>query len=103
MSEFTEIKADDNQSSIKSRLVSMLVLAISFSVVESVLIALIVGQILFALFAKEQNDSLKKMAKQVINYMYETLSFLTFNSEERPFPYKGWDEHIKQPIITTEQ
>jgi hypothetical protein len=102
MSEPTEVKVDNNQPSIKSRLVSMLVLAISFSVAESVLIALVVGQILFALFAKEQNDSLKKMAKQVINYMYETLSYLTFNSEERPFPYKGWDEHTKQPIITTE-
>ena len=103
MSESAEIQRDENNSSIKSRLVSMLVLAISFSVAESVLIALVVGQILFALFAKEQNDPLKKMAKQVINYMYETLSFLTFNSEERPFPYKGWDEHIKQPVITTEQ
>ncbi len=103
MSESTEIQRDEKKSSIKSRLVSMLVLAISFSVAESVLIALVVGQILFALFAKEQNDSLKKMAKQVINYMYETLSFLTFNSEERPFPYKGWDVHIKQPVITTEQ
>ena len=68
MSESTEIQRDGNNLSIKSRLVSMLVLAISFSVAESVLIALVVGQILFALFAKEQNDSLKKMAKQVINY-----------------------------------
>ena len=41
MSKSTEIQRDEKNSSIKSRLVSMLVLAISFSVAESVLMALL--------------------------------------------------------------
>lgn len=100
MGESTEIKSEDNNSSIKSRLISMLVLAFSFSVAESVLIALVVGQVLFVLFAKEQNESLKQLAKQVVGYMHEALLFLSFNSDERPFPYKGWDEQTNQSIMS---
>lgn len=95
--------SDGNRNNTISRLISMLVLAISFSIAESVLIALVVGQVLFGLFAKQQNDSLKKLASQIVVYMYETLNYLTFNSEERPFPYRGWDEIKEQPVIVTDQ
>ena len=62
MNEKTETLANNNnRNNTKGRLISMLVLAISFGVAMVVLIALVIGQVLFGLFAKEQNMALKLM------------------------------------------
>jgi len=93
--EKTQAQPDEKQekpNQVKTRLISMLVLVVSFGIAEGVLIALIIGQTLFGLFTKEPNDAMKKLAKQLSDYIYDTLQYLTFNSEERPFPYQGWDE-----------
>jgi len=80
-----------------SRVVSMLVLVFAYSLAEIVLIALVIGQVLSGLIAHEQNHPMKKMGKQISDYIYEILMFLTFNTEQRPFPYRGWGE--KQEVI----
>jgi len=88
----SETMNDAAKQNVKQRLVSMLVLAISVSVAGSVLIMLIIGQTLFGFFANENNESMKKLAKQITDYINSTLQYLSFNSEERPFPYQSWNE-----------
>lgn len=83
---------DTNGNKVKPRLISMLVLAISIGVATPVLIALIVGQTLFGLFAAEANDAMKNLSKQITDYIYDALNYLSFNSEVRPFPYQGWSD-----------
>ena len=103
MTEQTETLSDSKPNNgTKSRLISMFVLALSFGVSIIVLFALVIGQILFGLFAKEQNIALKQMGKKLSDYMYETLNYLTFNSEERPFPYQNWDDSSEQPNLVTD-
>lgn len=98
MTEQTETLSDSQpKNDTKSRLISMLVLTLSFGVSIIVLLPLIIGQILFGLFAKEQNVALQQMGKKISDYIHETLDYLTFNSEERPFPYGSWDDPSKQP------
>lgn len=96
-----EVKAQAKSNQIKGRLISMLVLAISLGVAGSVLIALIIGQTIFGIFTKEPNDSMKALAKQLTDYVYKTLQYLSFNSEERHFPYQPWDEE-KETIVRSE-
>lgn len=103
MTEQTEVVSDSKPSNdTKGRLIRMLVLAFSFAVSLNVLFALVVGQILFGLFAKEQNIALKELGKKLSDYMYETVNYLTFNSEERPFPYKAWDESSEKSSPATD-
>ena len=98
MNENTEaLPNSNNRNNTKGRLISMLVLALSFGVAIVVLITLVIGQVLFGLFAKEQNMALRKMGKKISIYIHETLTYLSFNSEERPFPYRGWDDSSEQP------
>ena len=86
---------------LKHRLISMLVLAVSSVIAASVLIALIVGQTLFRLFTKEPNESIKVLANQLNDYIYKAVKYLSFTSEERPFPYQVWDEDKEDTIIST--
>ena len=103
MNERTETLSDSKpKNDTKGRLISMLVLALSFGMSIIVLLAIVMGQILFGLFAKEQNIALKQMGKKLSDYIYETLNYLTFNSETRPFPYKSWDDSSEQPDLVTD-
>ena len=99
-SKVDKLQAKPNQ--LKNRLISMLVLAVSSGIAGSVLIALIIGQTLFRLFANESNESMKELANQLTDYIYKTLKYLSFNSEERPFPYQIWSEKKEDSIISTE-
>lgn len=87
---------DKPKNDTKNRLISMVVLSLSLGVSIFVLMILILGQVLFGLFAKEQNMALKQMGKKISDYVHESLAYLTFNSDERPFPYRGWDDSMKQ-------
>ena len=103
MNENTETLTENKpKNDKKSRLISMLVLALSLGVSIFVLMVLVVGQVLFGLFAKEQNIALRQMGKKISDYVHETLNYLTYNSEDRPFPYRGWDISTEKQDLVVE-
>ncbi len=85
------------------RIVSMLVLGLSYAVAEAVIVAMVIGQLLFLIFGKKQNEPLKRVGQQVSAYIYQILLFLTFNSEHRPFPYQGWGEDGGTSVIVPDR
>jgi len=102
VNEEVETIEQTSKQKVKSRLISMLVLAVSVSVTSSVLFVLIIGQTLFGFFANENNESMKKLGKQLTDYIYNALQYLTFNSEERPFPYQAWNEEKQKEVTNAE-
>ncbi len=72
------------------RILSMLVLGFAYSIAKFVLFATVVLQVLFTLFTGSNNEPLKATGKSLTDYIYEVFMFLTFNSENRPFPFKAW-------------
>lgn len=95
-------KTEAETNPIKKRFVSMLVLAVSAGIAGNVLVALIIGQTLFGFFTKAPNESMKELSKQLTDYLYKALNYLSFNSEERPFPYQAWDEEKQDSVIIPE-
>ena len=86
---------NDNQSLIKDksmwqRLLYMLLFVVAYSVVETILTAIVIIQILFRLFRGETNGRLLSFSAQATRYIYDVLQYLTFNSEEKPFPFSDW-------------
>ncbi len=86
---------NDNQSLIKDksvwqRLLYMLLFVVAYSVVETILTAIVIIQILFRLFRGETNGRLLSFSAQAARYIYDVLQYLTFNSEEKPFPFSDW-------------
>lgn len=71
----------------------MLLFAVLYSVAEIVLIACVVIQFLFVLFSGRKNDNLLNLGRDLSTYIYEVLQYLTFNREEKPFPFGPWPSH----------
>ena len=87
--------------SIWIRLVSMIVLAIAFNIVEIVIFAVVVFQFLTALFTRKPNSHFTRFGRNLARYLQQITAFLTFASEDKPFPFSSWpDEPQDEPLVT---
>ncbi len=77
------------------RVLYMLLFALAYSVAEFILMAVVIAQVLFKLITGDINDNLKILGKQAALYIYDVMSFLTFNTETKPFPFSAWPDGKK--------
>lgn len=73
-----------------TRLVYMILFAVIYSVVDIVVLAVMVIQFLFVLLTGEKNAQLLKFGTELSQYLYRVLRFITFASEDKPFPFDDW-------------
>ncbi len=52
--------------------------------------AVVVIQFLFTVFTGQVNDNLKTFGASLARYVYNCLLFVTYNSDEKPFPFGEW-------------
>ncbi len=101
--------SDDVKTHVKDmqtwmRLPFMLLFGIIYWVVEIILIAVILFQFLFKLFSGNTNDRALSLGGQLSTFVYQMLNFLTFNTEERPYPFSDWpsakaeDKSAEEPV-----
>ncbi len=69
------------------RLLFMVIYGAIVSLAGMVATAIVVLGFLVVLFTGERNRSLMAAGRVVTDYIAEILDFLTFNSEEKPFPF----------------
>ncbi len=72
------------------RLFFMLMFAVIYSVAEIVLTAVVIFQFLVRLFTGKSNERVLRLGGQISTFIYQILNYLTFNSEERPYPFADW-------------
>ncbi|HET6629582.1 MAG TPA: DUF4389 domain-containing protein [Woeseiaceae bacterium] len=88
----------DVESNLKSRstwlrLLFMIVLAFIYGISRVVVGAVVVLQFLVVLFTGEVNERLRVFGKSLSIYTCQLLLYLTYNTEERPFPFDlDWPE-----------
>ncbi|MGD8354025.1 MAG: DUF4389 domain-containing protein [Pseudomonadota bacterium] len=68
----------------------MLLFALIYSVAEVVVFFVILLQFFFVLFAGHQNIRLREFGDSLSIFVYQIISYWTYNSEERPFPFAQW-------------
>ncbi|MGI9357539.1 MAG: DUF4389 domain-containing protein [Rhizobiaceae bacterium] len=86
--------------SIWLRLVSMIVLAIAFNVAEIVIFAVVVFQFLATLFTRKPNTQFSRFGHSLACYLQQIIAFMTFATEEKPFPFSPWpDEPHEEPTV----
>ncbi len=73
--------------SIWMRLLFMLVITFLYSVSRIVVGAVVVIQFFWVLFTGETNQKLQVFGKSLATYTNQIILYLTFNTEERPFPF----------------
>lgn len=71
----------------------MLLFAVVFWVAEFLLLATAVFQFGFVLFTGRCNKRLLDFGEGLSRLFYEVVAYLTFNTEEKPFPFSDWPGH----------
>ena len=57
-----------------------------------VVLLLIIVQFVFALFSGNSDEKLRVFGASLSKYLFQILSFLTYNSEQKPYPFADWPE-----------
>lgn len=70
----------------------MLLFLVFYTLAELVVGAVVVFQFLSRLITGEVNERLLQFGQQLSRYLYDTLRFFTFNSEEKPYPFSPWPQ-----------
>ena len=72
------------------RLLFMVLFALILYVTGFVMAVVVVLQFLFALITGQDNPNLRRFGQSLAQYIYQTLCFLTYNREDKPFPFDDW-------------
>jgi len=70
----------------------MLIFIVLLGIVKFVTFAVIFFQFLSVLFTAETNKQLLMFGRSLSRYQYQIMMFLTYNSEQHPFPMGKWPE-----------
>jgi len=83
--------ADNIQSqSTWLRLLFMILFIALWTISRVVVIAVVVLQFFCVLLAGETNARLGGFGQSLATYSYQIVMYLTFNTEEQPFPFSDW-------------
>ena len=90
-----ELKENISNTNTWGRLVLMLLFGIIYSVAEIVLMAVVFIQFCFVLITNAKNPRLLRFGKEISQFIYQVFLFLTFNTEDKPFPFADWPSESK--------
>ncbi len=71
------------------RLLFMAVFVALYMITRIVFGAVVVFQFLWVLFTAETNKQLTDLGQSLATYTYQIMRYLSFNSEEKPFPFNA--------------
>jgi len=86
----SELKDNVKDTNVWLRLLFMLLFAIIYSVAEVVLAIVVFFQFLCVLFSGNKNEKALLLGSQLSSFVYQVFQYLTYNSEEKPFPFADW-------------
>ncbi len=72
------------------RLLIMLLFAVLYSVAEVVITVVVVFQFLSVIITGKTQENVQQFGAQLSAYAYQVFRFLTYNSEELPYPFSDW-------------
>lgn len=87
-----EVRDNLKSKSIWLRGFFMLLFAIFHGVAEFVLAVVAIFQFGAALITGKPNANAARFGNSLGQYIFQIAQFVTFNSEEKPFPFSSWPE-----------
>jgi hypothetical protein len=93
-----DLKQNLQKKSTWMRALYMVLFAFIFGIVEILLTAIVAFQFVSSLLTGRTNEQLVKLGQSLSTYLYQITLFLTFNSNDYPYPFTAWPEGA--PIIT---
>ena len=74
------------------RFVFMVLFSIIICVLSYVVGVLVFLQFIFALVTGKDNEKLRRLGSSCSVFISQILQFLTYNSEDKPFPFADWPD-----------
>ena len=68
----------------------MLLMALAYHVIGTVILVVVVIQFVMMLFNDKPNARLVSFGRNMGRYLQQIVNFLTFATEEIPFPFNDW-------------
>ena len=75
------------------RILYVILFCIIFSFMDVVLAIIALLQSIFSVFSGEPNESLKDFGLRLSIYIKQIAEFVSFNTDEMPFPFSDWPEN----------
>lgn len=85
-----ELKQRLQKKSTWVRAMYMVMFAIIFGLLEVVIATVVVFQFFLSLFTGNTNERMVQLGQSLSTYLYQITLFLTFNSDEHPYPFGIW-------------
>jgi len=86
----SDLKEHVKDTNVWLRLLFMLLFSIIYSVAEVVIAVVVIFQFLHVLFTGKKNEKVLSLGGQLSTFAYQVFSYLTYNSEVKPFPFADW-------------
>lgn len=77
-------------SAIWVRGLYMLLFVLFYSVAEFVMLAVVLVQFGYRVFTAQNHPRVLALGAGLSSYIYQVLRFLSFNSEQMPYPFSDW-------------
>jgi hypothetical protein len=99
----SDLKTHLTAKSTWMRLLYMILFVVAFNVGELVAGVVVIVQFLFKLFTGQVNAQLLGFGHALAIYFRQTVAFLTYDSEDMPFPFAPWPDGTSAPARSTGQ
>ena len=86
-----------NESSRWGRLLYMILFAILYKVAEFIMWVVVLFQVIVTLVTGSPNERALKFGMQLSAYVYVLWTYLTYNTEKKPFPFSDWPTATSTP------
>jgi len=90
-----DLKENLSNTTTWGRALFMILFAIIYSVAEVVIGAVVIIQFFIVLFSGETNERLLRFGKELSRFIYQVFIYLTYNGEDKPFPFADWPSEEK--------
>jgi uncharacterized protein DUF4389 len=81
----------------------IVIFGVIFYVLYFVIWVLVVFQFLTKVVTGNLNDNLGQLSESLTSYAFQILLYITFQSEERPFPFSPWPSSDKTALPEPEE
>jgi len=95
-----EIKTNLKNTNTWLRLLFMALFGAFYFLAIFVFGALLAFQILVALLTGKPNERIRQFHAQLVKYIYQVLRYVSFGTEERPFPFSEWPDEAPEADST---
>jgi len=89
-----ETKDNVTKKSTWLRFLYMILFAIIFNIAEVIVVVVVVVQFIAKLFTGDVHERLQGFGDSIALYIAEIIRYLTFHTEEVPFPFGDWPKGI---------